>query len=492
MSMSMSSSQVSDPLPSDAASSESPLDNNVTVSVKCGSATGVLYVDKLNASGSKVAQKCILSDSAWYTPAEFEGLGGKGKSKNWKKSIYREGSCTPLGTYLASIGSVCARSCSASPIQRRSRGSCSNSFLSDPILAFIKAYRLKGDLVGLKQEVCSQFDPSSLGSAHKLLWDFCGSDLEQLGLPFHARRGSDKRQVTDIFVADIVTALDKLDSVEKIPDIYCEATDLIKLPSLNLDPVSKKLVENGTTLQSLVEGVKALPSKVSAVLTESVTKCCVHLEKLVSSVKEELDQFSRTVSSGTYKPKLPQTSSGAAVEHSSANTGQSQQSRVVDGRPTARHDRSNNVILFGLPESSLLDTKSAIDDLSTFLIGKTIKVVDAFRLGRRSELNNTRPRPLLIKVDNFWDRRLLLSSCRKLKGYSVSKLFLREDLPPEARTSKRKVQNKKASEEGVLVPTDTERVDSSKQPPSDPTSGKQSFVALTTGINSGDSVHHDQ
>ena len=70
---------------------------------------------------------------------------------------------------------------------------------------------MKGDLVDLKQEVCSQFDPSSLGSAHKLLWDFCGSDLEQLGLPYHARRGSDKRQVTDILVADItVTAIDKL------------------------------------------------------------------------------------------------------------------------------------------------------------------------------------------------------------------------------------------------------------------------------------------
>ena len=58
---------------------------------------------------------------------------------------------------------------------------------------------------------CSQFDPSSLGSAHKLLWDFCDSDLEQLGLPYHARRGSDKRQVTDILVPDItVTAIDKL------------------------------------------------------------------------------------------------------------------------------------------------------------------------------------------------------------------------------------------------------------------------------------------
>ena len=113
------------------------------------------------------------------------------------------------------------------------------------------------------------------------------------------------------------------------------------------------MVENGTTLQSLVEGVKVLPSlKMSTILAESVTKCCAHLEKLVSSVKEELDQFSGMVSSGTNKLKLPQTSSGAAVEHSLTNIGQSQLSR---GHPTAKYNRSNNVILFGLPKSSLLN-----------------------------------------------------------------------------------------------------------------------------------------
>ena len=49
-----------------------------TILVKCGSATGVLYLDKLIASGG---QKCILSDFVWYTPSEFKGLGSKGRSK---------------------------------------------------------------------------------------------------------------------------------------------------------------------------------------------------------------------------------------------------------------------------------------------------------------------------------------------------------------------------------------------------------------------------
>ena len=67
----------------------------------------------------------------------------------------------------------------------------------------------------------------------------CGDCLDNLGLPYHPRRGSDKRQVADFLLADIVAAFDKLDGVDKIPPIFCEATGLNKLPSLSLDPVSK-------------------------------------------------------------------------------------------------------------------------------------------------------------------------------------------------------------------------------------------------------------
>lgn len=55
--------------------------------------------------------------------------------------------------------------------------------------------------------------------------------------------------------------------------------------------------------------------------------------------------------------------------------------------PSRSRDRSNNIILFGHPEASLLDTKSAIDNMSTHLIGKTVRVNDAFRLGQKSNIN---------------------------------------------------------------------------------------------------------
>ena len=48
----------------------------------------------------------------------------------------------------------------------------------------------------------------------------------------------------------------------------------------------------------------------------------------------------------------------------------------VSARLLRSFDRSNNIILFGLPELPLLSMKSAIDAMSTHLIGKVVRVID--------------------------------------------------------------------------------------------------------------------
>lgn len=110
------------------------------------------------------------------------------------------------------------------------------------------------------------------------------------------------------------------------------------------------------------------------------------------------------------------------------------------GKGTSTHynstsvDRSANVILFGVPELSLSDTKFVIDEVTTHMIGRSVRIKDAFRIGRKKPNSDEsfRPRPLLIKLDNCWDRRILLSSRRSLKFFEKYKLFIREDLPPQA------------------------------------------------------------
>ena len=146
-----------------------------TIAVKCGTATGELYLEKL----SSAAGKCILSNSVWYSPVEFEALGGRAKSKKWQKSVLCDDG-VPLGSYLHSVGVKAGRASSpgVGPSSQVSDSTTSQplrnpgpDFIIDPVLAFIKAYRLRGDCSGLKQAVCSAFDASSLSTAQKLLWE---------------------------------------------------------------------------------------------------------------------------------------------------------------------------------------------------------------------------------------------------------------------------------------------------------------------------------
>ncbi|XP_054615617.1 nuclear body protein SP140-like protein [Dunckerocampus dactyliophorus] len=50
--------------------------------VTCGTLKGTLNRDKLSKG-----EPCILVDKQWFTPSEFERLGGKKSAKNWKISI---------------------------------------------------------------------------------------------------------------------------------------------------------------------------------------------------------------------------------------------------------------------------------------------------------------------------------------------------------------------------------------------------------------------
>ena len=136
------------------------------VKVLCGSAVGELHVDKLLCSKGPSkwgSSKSIIYNSLWFTPIEFEATGGEPKSRHWRKTILASDTNTPLGTHLQSIG-VSSRSGSPVPSSPSMSGSprlvgvSATSLLVDPVLALVKAYRLRGDIEGLKQAVCSSFD----------------------------------------------------------------------------------------------------------------------------------------------------------------------------------------------------------------------------------------------------------------------------------------------------------------------------------------------
>ena len=108
----------------------------VVHAVKCGAVTGDLYIEKLKGPGNMGSHKCILSNSAWYTPVEFEALGGKSKSKYWRRSIHCGN--VQLGSFLGIGFNRSDSPTSRTPSSSWWYDSTTPSQLIDPVLAFIK------------------------------------------------------------------------------------------------------------------------------------------------------------------------------------------------------------------------------------------------------------------------------------------------------------------------------------------------------------------
>ena len=104
-------------------------------------------------------------------------------------------------------------------------GSQGSSFIVDPVLSFIKAFRLKGDNETLRNVIMEHFSTADVEKAKKLLWEACEGRLLGTGLEFHIRRDSDRRSQLSANLDDLLQAFHRLDSTE-VPKFYCEALHL--------------------------------------------------------------------------------------------------------------------------------------------------------------------------------------------------------------------------------------------------------------------------
>ena len=134
----------------------------------------------------------------------------------------------------------------------------------DPVLSFIKAFRLKGDNETLKGIVIEYFSNAAVESAKALLWGSCENCLLSAGLVFHTRRHPDKRSQLVANLDDLLQAFQCLDTLDQVPPIYCEAFDLLKLPPLALDPIAEQVKSNSLILKSLTSTIKNLSHKLTS------------------------------------------------------------------------------------------------------------------------------------------------------------------------------------------------------------------------------------
>jgi hypothetical protein len=81
---------------------------------------------------------------------------------------------------------------------------------------------------------------------------------------------------------------------------------------------------------------------------------------------------------------------------------------------TPSDDRSANVIVFGLTEDRNSSVwNSVLTNALQHVAGRSVEIADAFRIGKFNA-TQARPRPVIVKFRNVWNRRLVLSNARKL------------------------------------------------------------------------------
>ena len=280
--------------------------------------------------------------------------------------------------------------------------------LCDPVLAFIKAFRLRGSADNLKRAALSKFDSVLLCKAKKELWDSveCKSTLHDAGLSFRSRRVSEKRSQAMADLEDLICAFDKFDELDKIPEIFCEATDLVTLPPIVIDDCTAIVQQNNDSLELIKSKLNTLSDSISV------------LQSKLDKSKEGASTYAACLSRASPSPTLNHT---APFEPRSLNL-----------------HRKENLIIFGLEEQSMTSTMESVQKMLNFLLGRTTVVKDLFRIGRFKKPNAeqsspSRPRPVILKLSSPWDRRLVLSSRFNLKNYEVKGIFVREDLSPEER-----------------------------------------------------------
>lgn len=278
--------------------------------------------------------------------------------------------------------------------------------IEDGLLAYMKAYRLRADMGSLKRCVLDVYDDKAIRNAKDALWSACNEELKQLKVEYSRRRATSNRSQGEADFDDIAVAFDALDKEDKLPVVHCSSDDLLLMPS----PLPPRGVE------SVADEVRVLRKDI---------------ETKMSQLNERIALISDSVKVSSQSTLQSSTQSASGVSHN--------RPQVADNS-----ERHSNVVLFGVKEErGLSEVHKVVNSILETAAGKQIPIKDMFRIGRKPQGNQDataeaqpqrRPRPILVKLQSVWDRRLLLAGKWKLRDTEgFREFFLRADLSVEER-----------------------------------------------------------
>jgi len=235
------------------------------------------------------------------------------------------------------------------------------------------------------------------------------------------------------------------------------ASDFKQLPKygpeeLNIAVVVDRQVQMEQSISNLSSAIQNMSVSTGSALCDVATRDAIdavsrnmqqQLKDYDTATSARLDQLSavctqlvQNVESVAARCKPPPVSSPLA------------QNRPT--RPTVTSDdRVNNIVMFGIPEDpSLIIWRKTVEDALRHVNDSDVAISDLYRVGRYAA---GKVRPVVVKLQSSWDKRLILINCKKLKNYPI-KIFIAADETLETRRLRTLQRMKsRAEHDGKLV-----------------------------------------
>lgn len=308
------------------------------------------------------------------------------------------------------------------------------------LLAYATFYRDKCTGADLHKVIVNFYLPSEINESKTILLNEYSIHLTDC--PFRtARRQSNTRSAHDAEVEDILGVLEFLDNLNSLDSVNFAAATLDRLPrygpnDINICAVVDKQLQLDKQLSNMNN---TLEEKLIQNQVETREAIVNKFKEITGQLQESLNEFSSKCIS--------------AVKSLSSQAGIDREVSVT------QVDRSMNVVLSGIDENrDAAVWRNVVMQALDKAAGTRVEVIDAFRLGR---FVNGRSRPILIKLNSVWNRRLILAGARKLRDtQELRRVFITADEPPDVRRlntwnrlkgkAERDGKNVIVSEDGVL------------------------------------------
>ena len=305
------------------------------------------------------------------------------------------------------------------------RVAVTQNIVVNELLTYTSYYMHKSNADALRKITLSVFTPTEISKAKQILID----TFQSASIPstFTAdRRSSSTRLFHEAEIDDILGILQTVDTADLLKTVIFAAANLEIMPRYGPEEINIAAVVEGqtrveATIKNMSNAITQLttnahasandPTDVNLAITDvqsRMNNIQLKLDSFVSSINNRLDQL-QTVCQSSLKPLIQHQIS----EHHE------------------EIDRKSNIIIFGVPEDREISVwRRNVDDILQFVCGRPVDVSDISRLGRYT---NDKVRPIRVKLRTFWDKRLLLSNCYKLKNYTSRGIFIASDEPLEVR-----------------------------------------------------------